>query len=342
MVDTRFFEPKGKIKLATLLEAIGMDVSKYEPAILGILISGAASLESANKFEIGLATQKKYISSLTDTKAGAIFVSENLAQDVPNSAFAIACQDPHLEFVKALEYLFPKSGHHLSHSPHVPSMAEPLLESDVSIGTNAVIGSGVQIGQGSIIGPNTVISAGVTIGRNVIIADNVTIECSLIGDDVVIHSGARIGTAGFGWLDFAKTNRAIPQLGRVILQSKVEIGANTSIDRGALGDTIIGENTKIGAQVEIGHNCVLGRNCLLAPKCGLAGGTILEDGVLMGADAASVGHLTIGAGSILHARSAVSKSWPSKSMLAGTPAQDIKEFWRELAALRKLAKGSKK
>lgn len=339
MVDTRFFDSIGEIKLVALLEAIGVDVSNCESDKLTNRINGAAPLESANQFQIGLASHKKYVSTLSKTEAGAVFVSEKLAQDVPNCSLAVVCQNPHLDFVKALEYLFPKSGHRLSHSPHVTSMPKPELEDDVKIGSNAVIGSGVQIGQGSIIGPNTVISAGVTIGRNTIIADNVTIECSLIGDDVVIHSGARIGTAGFGWLDFAKTNRAIPQLGRVILQAKVEVGANTSIDRGALGDTIIGENTKIGAQVEIGHNCILGRNCLLAPKCGLAGGTILEDGVLLGADAASSGHLTIGSGSILHARSAASKSWPSGSMLAGAPAKDIKEYWRELATLRKLTKG---
>ncbi len=342
MVDTRFFDSIGEIKIASLLEAIGVDVNNYDPEKLKNQINGAAPLESANQFQIGLATQKKYVSALCETKAGAVFVSAKLAQDVPTCSLAIVCQNPHLEFVKALEYLFPRSGHRLSHSPLVASLPEPVLEDDVRVGTNAVIGSGVQIGQGTIIGPNTVISAGVTIGRNVVIADNVTIECSLIGDDVVIHSGARIGTAGFGWLDFAKTNRPIPQLGRVILQAKVEIGANTSVDRGALGDTIIGENTKIGAQVEIGHNCVLGRNCLLAPKCGLAGGTILEDGVLLGADAASSGHLTIGSGSILHARSAASKSWPSGSMLAGAPAKDIKEHWRELATLRKLTKGLNK
>ena len=122
-----------------------------------------------------------------------------------------------------------------------------------------------------------------------------------------MHAGARIGTEGFGWLDHGRSNRKIPQLGRVIVQDRVEIGANSTIDRGALGDTVIGEGTKIDNLVQIGHNCRIGRNCLIAGMAGLAGSTILEDSVMIGGGAITTGHLTIGAGSIVLARAVVTK-----------------------------------
>jgi UDP-3-O-[3-hydroxymyristoyl] glucosamine N-acyltransferase len=205
-----------------------------------------------------------------------------------------------------------------------------------------VLGQGVEIGRNSVIGANTVIGAGVAIGRNVTIASNCTIDCSYIGNDVVIHAGARIGCEGFGWLDFGRSNRKIPQLGRVIVQDKVEIGANTTIDRGALGDTVIGEGTKIDNLVQIGHNCRIGRYCLIAGQAGLSGSTILEDGVLMGGGAGTSGHLTIGAGTIVRGRAAVATDIPAGSDVAGAPAHNFRDFWREVATLRRLSKGERR
>jgi len=158
----------------------------------------------------------------------------------------------------------------------------------------------------------------------------------------VLHSGVRIGTEGFGWLDFGQSNRKIPQLGRVVVQDRVEIGANSTIDRGALGDTVLGEGSKIDNLVQIGHNCRIGRNCLIAAMSGLSGSTIVGDGVLMGGGVGTSGHLSIGAGSVIHGRAAVTKDWPAGSKLAGAPAQDIRDFWRELAVVRKLSKGEKR
>jgi UDP-3-O-[3-hydroxymyristoyl] glucosamine N-acyltransferase len=212
----------------------------------------------------------------------------------------------------------------------------------VTLGTNVVVGPGVEIGRGTVIGANTVIGAGVTIGRNCVVAANTTIDCAHIGNDVVLHSGVRIGTEGFGWLDFGHSNRKIPQLGRVIIQDRVEIGANSTIDRGALGDTVIGEGTKVDNLVQIGHNCRIGRYCLIAAMTGLSGSTIVGDGVLMGGGVGTSGHLSIGDGSVIHGRAAVTKDWPAGSKLAGAPAQDIRDFWRELAVMRKLSKGEKR
>ena len=211
----------------------------------------------------------------------------------------------------------------------------------MTLGPNVVLGAGVEIGSGTVIGANTVIGAGVAIGRNCVIAANCSIDCAYLGSNVVLHAGARIGSEGFGWLDLGRTNRKIPPLGRVIVQDGVEIGANTTIDRGALGDTVIGEGTKIDNLVQIGHNCHIGRYCLIAAQSGLSGSTVLEDGVLMGGGVGTAGHLTIGRGSVVHGRAAVTKDWPAGSKLIGAPAQDIKDFWREAAMLRRMSKGEK-
>ena len=158
---------------------------------------------------------------------------------------------------------------------------------------------------------------------------------------MVLHAGARIGSEGFGWLDHGRSNRKIPQLGRVIVQDRVEIGANSTVDRGALGDTVIGEGTKIDNLVQIGHNCRIGRNCLLAGMAGLAGSTVLEDSVMIGAAAITTGHLTIGAGSIVLARAVVTKDVKRGGRVGGFPAQDVKDWRRETATLRLMSKGNK-
>ncbi len=339
MVDKRFFGFSGALTLGDLLSGAGLPPDSMPENSRHLQITNAAPLDGATREDISLAASASYAARLEQTKAGAVVVSDKLAGLVPDPAVAVVVPDPHGLFVKILNHLFPPASYRLADSPDVPELGDPELEDGVRVGANVVLGSGVRVGTGTVIGPNTVIGPGVHIGRNCRVGANVTLECCLLGDDVVIGHGACVGVEGFGWLDHGRTNIKVPQLGRAILQSGVELGANTSIDRGALGDTLIGEGAKIGAMVEIGHNCSIGRNCLLAPMVGLAGGTVFEDGVLAGPNVGSAGHLTIGAGSVLHARCAVTKDWPAGSTLAGAPAQDIKEFWRELAVVRRLAKG---
>ncbi len=342
MVDFRFFRPIGARTLAQILEAIGENSLNLSLAAGKTTISDIEELDVAGPGQLSLAAKKSYGAALSHTNAGAVFVSEELLPLVPEGSIALHVENPHQCFVRAMNYLFPDSGFLLAICPEHETLPAPALEEDISIGTNSVIGSGAQIGQGARIGPNSVIGPNVSIGRNTRIGANVTIECALIGDNVNISSGVRIGTEGFGWLDHGKSNTKIPQLGRVIIQSGVSIGANATIDRGALSDTIIGEGTKIDNLVQIGHNCQLGRNCLIAATTGLSGGTVVGESVLMGGGVGTSGHLNIGAHSVVHGRAAVTKDWPEKSMLAGAPAQDIRDFWRELAVVRRLAKGGKR
>ena len=341
MVDTRFHRFAGPLTLGALLTQLGRAdlVENLDGA--DHVITGVAELDRAGPGDLALAAQPSYIEELRRTVAGAVLVAPALRDAVPAGCIAVLLDKPHNLFADILDALYPASTRSIIASGR-DDLGAPIFERDVTLGTNVVVGPGVEIGRGTVIGANTVIGAGVTIGRNCVIAANTTIDCAHIGNDVVLHSGVRIGTEGFGWLDFGHSNRKIPQLGRVIIQDRVEIGANSTVDRGALGDTVIGEGTKVDNLVQIGHNCRIGRYCLIAAMTGLSGSTIVGDGVLMGGGVGTSGHLSIGDGSVIHGRAAVTKDWPAGSKLAGAPAQDIRDFWRELATMRKLSKGEKR
>lgn len=341
MVDTRFHRFAGPFTVGSILSELNRRDLLAGLADADLAITGATELDLAGAGDLALAAHPSYVEELRATAAGAVIVLPALRDMVPAHSMAIASDRPHQLFADILDHLYPSNTRSIIAAGR-DDLGAPVFERDVLIGSNVVVGPGVEIGRGTVVGANTVIGAGVTIGRNCIIAANCTIDCAHIGNEVVIHSGVRIGTEGFGWLDFGQSNRKVPQLGRVLVQDRVEIGANSTIDRGALGDTMIGEGTKIDNLVQIGHNCKIGRNCLIAAMSGLSGSTVMGDGVLLGGGVGTSGHLTIGAGSVVHGRAAVTKDWPPGSKLAGAPAQDIRDFWRELATMRKLSKGDKR
>lgn len=336
MVDTRFHHFAGAQPLGALLATLSL-AAEFEGE--GPLVSGAEELHRAGAGEIALAAHRDYLPALRATSAGIVVVSRDLRPEVPEGTLAVVADDPHLVFVGVLEQLYPQDTRGTLMALLGPYDSLPVTEADVRLGPGVVLGPGVEIGRGSVIGPNTVIGAGVAIGRNAIIGSNCSIECAYLGNNVVLHAGARIGSEGFGWLDHGRSNRKIPQLGRVILQDRVEIGANSAVDRGALGDTVVGEGTKIDNLVQIGHNCRIGRNCLVAGTTGIAGSTIIEDSVMIGAGVMTSGHLTIGAGSIVLARSLVTKDVKRGGRVGGHPAQDVHAWRRETATLRLLSKG---
>jgi UDP-3-O-[3-hydroxymyristoyl] glucosamine N-acyltransferase len=336
MVDTRFHAAIQPIALAELLRRTG-HADALDTAEAGQRpVAGAEELTLAGPEHIALAAHRDYLDDLRKTAAGVVVVAPALRDEVPPGSVAVVSARAHELFVDLLHYLYPADTRSVFLAGLSHEGGAPFLEQGVVIGPNAVIGPHVQIGAGTLIGANAVIGAGVTIGRDCLIGANCTIDCAYLGDKVVIQPGARIGTEGFGWLDFTRTNRKIPQLGRVILQDRVEIGANSTIDRGALGDTVVGDGTKIDNLVQVGHNCRIGRNCLIAAFTGLSGSTVVEDGVMFGGGAATSGHLTVGRGSVVYAWGGVTKDVPPGSRYAGFPAEDVRAWRRGIAAVRKL------
>jgi UDP-3-O-[3-hydroxymyristoyl] glucosamine N-acyltransferase len=336
MVDTRFHSSSGPISLGVVLSTLGRALEVEDGRVAGLVITGAEELALAGPTHLALAAHVDYRTALRESGAGAIIVHPDFRDDVPAGAVAIVDSRPHELFVDLLERLYPLGTRGTAKAQFDAAGPAPHVEEGVRLGPNVVLGSNVEIGRNTVIGPNTVIGRGVTIGRNSVIGPNVSIECAYLGNNVVIHAGARLGSEGFGWLDHGRSNRKIPQLGRVIVQDGVEIGANSTIDRGALGDTVIGEGTKVDNLVQIGHNCRIGRYCLIAGTSGIGGSTVIGDSVLMGGGTGSAGHLRIGDGSIVSAWSLVTKDVPAGSRVAGYPAQDHRQWKQELAMLRRL------
>lgn len=333
MPDPRFFEAAGALDLAEVLALTGASASSE--AGLGIEI--AAPLVHADERSVAFLGDKRYLGDLEATKAAAVFVAPAFADRVPNGSLALVTPEPQAAWAKVAARLHP--ARRLTGGPAIHADAK--LEDGVDLAPGVVIGAGAEIGRGTAIGANTVIGPGVAIGRDVRIGANVTIGFALVGDRVSILSGARIGEAGFGVAGGAAGAIDVPQLGRVILQDGVTIGANSCVDRGAWADTVLGENTKLDNLVQIAHNVRVGRNCVLAAFCGVSGSTVIGDGVMFGGRAGVADHLAVGDGARIAAGSGVMRDVGAGETWAGHPARPIREWLRETAWLTRQAQSGR-
>jgi UDP-3-O-[3-hydroxymyristoyl] glucosamine N-acyltransferase len=308
-------------------------------------IGNVAPLDTARPSDISFLDNSKYAEALAATRAGACFVTPRFEASAPHGMVVLVTAEPYRAFVAVARALFPaalrpsslfgESGR--SAQAHIHPSAR--LEADVIVDPLAVIGPNAEIGAGTVIAAGAVVGPGVCIGRNCAIGAGTTIQQALVGDRVILHPGARIGQDGFGYLPGPQGHQKIPQARRVIIQDDVEIGANTTIDRGATRDTFIGEGTKIDNLVHIAHNCSIGRHCLIAAQTGLAGSVTVGDFVAMGGQVGVGDHIAIGNGAVLGARSGVISDVPAKARWVGFPAQPVREWWRGMAAVRRLARG---
>ncbi|MGA7329010.1 MAG: UDP-3-O-(3-hydroxymyristoyl)glucosamine N-acyltransferase [Rhodomicrobium sp.] len=337
-----FWGPTGPFKLSEVAQYASAELPEAFHGEANEPVVAVKALDDAGRQDISFLENRKYLPALAATRAKAVFVSAQDAARVPAQTAPLVSQDPHRSLARSLELFypdaeFPKVGRPASSGAAFVDPAARIEEGAI-IETGAIIGPEALIGRGTRIAAGAVVGYRVAIGRDCFLGPGASLTHALIGNHVIIHAGARIGQDGFGFAMGPAGNYKVRQIGRVIIQDGVEIGANATIDRGALKDTIIGEGTKIDNLVQIAHNVIIGRHCLLAAQTRISGSTVLEDFVAMGGQCGTVGHIRIGAGAQIGAQSGVSTDIPRGERWGGYAAKPANLWAREAALLKRLAR----
>src|ERR1700681_1461267 len=345
MAQPTFFE---RPPTSTLADIAALTKARLvDPSRGGQQVRGLASSDLAGPMHLTFFDNLKYADQLASTKAGACLVSRRFEANVPAHVAVLRAAHPLREFVKIARELHrdalrPQSWFGTAGiAPSAIIDATAHLEDGVIVDPLAVIGPNVEIGAGTVIGAGAVIGANVRIGRECDVGARSSIQLALIGNNVLIHPGCSIGQDGYGFVFFGPDGHLrVPQIGRVLIQNDVEIGAGTTIDRGSLRDTVIGEGTKLEHQVQNGHNVTIGRHCLLAAQIGLAGSVTSGDNVALGAKVGINNHLRIGDGAQVTAMSAVKDDIPANGRWGGHCAKPTRQWFREILAVERLVRGS--
>ncbi|MBD9372387.1 UDP-3-O-(3-hydroxymyristoyl)glucosamine N-acyltransferase [Rhizobium sp. ARZ01] len=339
MEQNWFFPPHDGIRLGDLATRLGAELLDQSTA--SKIVRNVSPVYRAKEGDICYMLSRKSKAELETCQATAILCDRALASIVPAHIAVLLTSRAHMAFALAGEVLQPaamRPAATTSESAGISPMAyvDPTarLEPGVVVEPMAVIGANVEIGEGTRIGPGVVLGPGVKIGRDCTISAGAKIQCALVGNRVIVHPGACIGQDGFGYGPGPKGGMIkIVQVGRVIIQDDVEIGANTTIDRGTMDDTVIGEGTKIDNQVQIGHNVRVGRHCGIVSKVGIAGSTRIGDGVMIGGASGINGHITIGDRVQIAAMSGVVADVPAGERYGGIPARPMRDFLRDVAEM---------
>ena len=334
MSDPRFFSPRGPFTTAHLAGIAGAELRGDGD----VSLVDVAALADAGSEHLSFLDNRKYSADLETTRAGAVIVAADFAGRAPQGTVLLVHPDPYKAYARLAQAFHPLH-------EATPESISPLAQIDASakIGARCVIGPGVVIaenvtlGDDVLIAPNVVIGRAVEIGSGSAVGASASLTHCLIGKRVRILPGARIGQEGFGFAIDAAGHIRIPQLGRVIVEDDVEIGANTTIDRGAGPDTVIGRGSMIDNLVQIGHNVVLGPGCVIVAQVGISGSTRLEAGVALGGQAGVAGHLKLGRGSQVAAQSGVMRDVEPGARMMGYPAVTSRRFFRQLAWMERAA-----
>ncbi|MCE9651421.1 MAG: UDP-3-O-(3-hydroxymyristoyl)glucosamine N-acyltransferase [Parvibaculum sp.] len=343
MADPRFFNNNGPFALGDIARRVGAELA---PGVDGSRqVDDIAALDAASPTHLSFLDNPKYIAAFEATAAGACLVHPRYVERAPKGLSLLLSKEPYRAYALASQLFYPEEakgsdtfGDSGTVHPRANVHPSAKLGQGVTVEPGASIGAHAEIGAGSVIGVNASIGKGCTVGRDCFIGPNVTVSHAHIGDRVLLHPGVCIGQDGFGFAMGLPRHEKVPQLGRVIIQDDVEIGANTTVDRGAGPDTIIGEGTKIDNLVQIGHNVVTGRHCIVVAQTGVSGSAKLGDFVVLAAQVGVTGHLTINSGAQIAARGAVVHDVPPGARYGGAPAKPVREWAREIAAVKNLGK----
>ncbi len=333
--DPRFFGRSGPHSLAKVALAAGCDA-----AMAGLLLHGVAPIGVAGPGHVTFLDNRRYADALRATRAGAVIVRPDLAGAVPAGAVPIFSDNPYAAWARVAALFHPEP----SHQPgvHPAAIVDPaaIIDPTAEIGPCAVIGARAEIGPRCRIGAGAVIGDAVMMGADCRVGPLASITHAILGERVYVYPGARIGQEGFGFATTDEGFITVPQLGRVLLHDDVEIGANSTVDRGSAQDTIIGAGSRLDNLVQIGHNVQIGRCCVVIAQAGISGSTVLEDFVTVAAQAGLTGHLKIGRRARIGAQAGVMADVAHGADVVGSPAEPVHEFFRGVVTLRKLARKS--
>ena len=331
--NSRFFRRSGPYPLAVVASTARGVADEVE-----LLLEGVAPLQTAGPNEVSFLDNRRYVSALDQTLAGAVIVHPDLAARVPATTVAIVTSEPYAAWARVAALFYPPPPPFPGIHPSAVVEDGALVDPSAEVGPLSLIETGATIGPGCRIGPCAVIGKGVIVGRDCRIGAHVSLSHALLGARVYVYPGARIGQEGFGFASTKEGFLSVPQLGRVLLEDDVEVGANTTIDRGSSQDTVIGAGCRLDNLVQIGHNVVLGRCCVIVAQVGISGSTVIGDFVRVGGQAGFTGHLRIGERAEIGAQAGVMSDVAPGVKVVGSPAWPIRDFFRQIAVLRKLTR----
>ncbi|MBR1648053.1 MAG: UDP-3-O-(3-hydroxymyristoyl)glucosamine N-acyltransferase [Alphaproteobacteria bacterium] len=336
MVDTRFFKHNGALSIARIAEICDAEIKTFGKD--EVMIENINTLKDAGKNEICFFYDRKKKASGGEIKATACVCSSELAQFVAEGVIVLVARDPKLAALKLKEamYSFYQPQPQISAKASVAPTAQ--IGENSYIGDFAVIGENVIIGKNAIVEPFAVVEKGCVIGDNCRLGAHCYIAYAVIGNDCYIYNGARIGQDGFGFQTINGVHKRIPQIGRVIIGNDVEVGSCACIDRGALGDTVIGDGCRIDNLVQIAHNDKIGRGCIIVSQTGIAGSCTFGDYVVCGGQTGFADHLNVGSFAQVAAQSGVMRDIEPNTVVMGSPCVPFKDFMRQVAFLQKNSK----
>lgn len=335
MPDARFFTRQGPFTVGSLAAIIGAEVGGgSDPARL---VLDVAPLDKAGAQDLSFLDNVKYVPAFEASKAGACIIGKRSGPRAPEGMALLVAAEPYKAYALAAQAFYPEgvTDGVIHAAAHVDPSA--ILGPGCNIGAGAVIEAGARLGARCTVGANAVVGRNVEIGDDSHIGMCTSLSHCRIGDRVRLHPGVRIGQDGFGFAPDPKGHVKVPQLGRVIIGNDVEIGANSTVDRGSGPDTVIGDGTWIDNLVQIGHNVNMGRGCIMAGQAGISGSTHVGDFVAIGGQVGLAGHLKIGSGARIGAKSGVMNDVPAGESWFGIPAMPLKFFFRRHATLTKLS-----